>query len=198
MRWHALFLAGAPIVAAPAAADIWVATADLQPSSSYTAQITIDDTAGEIEFILTGPTGVWFALGLGATEMDGTYAIVTTPAPAVEERTLGQHSEGTGMTPSVTIDGHVVNGDGTSVFTLARAQDPGTGAYVFDMLDVQSGTPIPVIWGVGQDPILAYHGPQNRGSTDVSFEEQTATAAEAPAIVAQSFGKTKLIFRRVP
>jgi hypothetical protein len=185
MRWHALFLAGAPTVAAPAAADIWVATADLQPSSSYTAQITIDDTAGEIEFILTGPTGVWFALGLGATEMDGTYAIVTTPAPAVEERTLGQHSEGTGMTPSVTIDGHVVNGDGTSVFTLARAQDPGTGAYVFDMLE-------------GQDPILAYHGPQNRGSTDVSFEEQTATAAEPPAIVAQSFGKTKLIFRRVP
>ena len=188
----------AGLASVPATAATWVATADLQPSSSYTAQIAIDDTAGQIEFVLTGPTGVWFALGLGGTQMDGTYAIVTTPVPAAEERTLGQHNQGAPLTPSITLADHVVNGGGTSTFTITRDQDPGTGAYVFDMLDVQSGTPIPVIWGVGLDPILAYHGPTNRGDTEVSFEEQTATSAGPPAIVAQSFGKTKLIFSRVP
>lgn len=189
-------LVAAALLATPAPAAVWVASADLDPSHSFTAQITIDDGAGQIEFLLTGPDDRWFALGLGATSMNGTYSIITYPMPAVEERSLGNHSEGDVLLPAASLADHSTGG-GTATFTIGRAQDPGTGAYVFDMMDVESGAAIPVIWGVGQDPSFSYHGNSNRGSQDIQFESDATPTPEA-GMTLQSFGATKLVFRRVP
>ena len=146
VRSSSLAAAALVLAAGPASAASWVAQAELQPSSGYTVTITIDDVAETVEFALTGPDAQWFALGLGGTMMNGTYAIVTTPTPAVEERTLGNHNEGSVLTPSVTLSNHVDHLDGTVTFTLDRDVDPGNGGYAFDLNDVQQGLPIPVIF----------------------------------------------------
>jgi hypothetical protein len=182
------------LAVAPATAAVWVASADLDPSNSFTAEITIDDGTGIVQFVLSGPDTQWFALGLGGTSMSETYSIVTTPTPAVEERELGNHNAGTVLTPSITTESHVVNA-GTSTFTLTRVLDPGTGAYVFDMADVEGGVPIPVIWGVGQGAPFQYHGNSNRGAADVQFEGDATPVHHE--VVSQSFGATKMAFRRV-
>jgi len=180
--------------ASPASAEVWTAAAELDAASPFSIEITIDDGAGEIRFAMTGPEDKWFALGLGGSQMSGTYAIVTTPTPAVEERTLGNHNPGSPLPVAVVMDDYVVNGDGTSTFEVSRAQDPGTGAYVFDMQDVQAGVPIPVIWGVGQGAPFQYHG-DTRGDGGVEFQAD-ATPAPEGSVVAQTFGATKLLFLR--
>jgi hypothetical protein len=192
-----LILAASLVAAGGARAATYVATKTMATGGgTIETTITIDDTAGTLDIEMTGPNTRWLAIGMDSSLMGGTYTIVTYPAGSAEERTLGNHSAGSPLSPqNITLDIFTPNGDGTSTFAISRALDPGDpDAYVFPADPTVA--PIPFIWAVGQGASFSYHGAPNKNGGNVTFESD-ATAADEPSVREMSWGMAKFTFRRV-
>jgi len=182
---------------AVASADVWVADAVLSTGGGDVSMtVTIDDVTEDVDIELSGSDARWFAVGFGTNAMSGTYAIVTRPGGLVEERQLGNHNPGSVIGPTITLDSWTTGG-GQATFALSRTIDPGvSGVYVFPIVDVQNGAPIPLIWAVGQSGTFAYHGPGNKAFGSESFAPDGPVSAQEPGMRDASWGRIKLEFRR--
>ncbi len=184
---------------APAAqADVWTADVLLTTGGGDVAMtVTIDDVTEEVDIALTGSDSAWFAVGFGGSTMSGTYTIVTYPGGTVEERQLGEHNPGLPIGPTITLDAWSTPGGGVATFEMSRVADPGVAnVYVFPLADVQSGTPIPMIWGIGQGTSFTYHGPINKATGGQAFAPGGAVSADEPAVEDLSWGRVKMLFHR--
>jgi hypothetical protein len=182
------------VLVSPVRAATWVAEADLTTAGGdISLAVSVDDVSQIVAIEMTGSESIWFSVGFGGSVMADTYAIVAHPGGTVEERKLGDHTPGVPLSPSITLDGWSTPGNGMATFEMSRAIDPGIpDVWVFPLADIQSGTPIPIIWAVGQGAPFTYHGGGNRSSGDVAFGPGDIVATSP-----MSWGRVKLLFREV-
>eukprot|EP00040_Diaphanoeca_grandis_P019959 m.105756 g.105756 ORF g.105756 m.105756 type:complete len:792 (-) comp27674_c0_seq2:460-2835(-) len=125
-------------------------------SSYVNFGLDLDSTVagGLVTITITGPDGVWFGVGLGATVMaDKPNAIIVTGNGTVFEQKLADQSIGTQLPTSVKVlSNTVVKGNRTVVLTRAF-KGLTSGHYTFDptvpLLDFLNA--------IGRGPELAYH-----------------------------------------
>eukprot|EP01083_Nonionella_stella_P279752 951569_1 len=113
--------------------------------------LSIDHVANgaDVTITLSGPSSVWYGVGFNATTMaDEPYAIIIDGTGAVSERTLGDHSPGTLLPPSITIQSNAIS-NGIRTVTLTR---PVKGMS----FHLQTGS-LNVITAIGSTVELSYH-----------------------------------------
>lgn len=123
-------------------------------TSYVTMELDIDASADTVTISLTGPSTVWYGVGLGAQLMkDAPNAIIVQGNGSVFEQKLADQSPGSLLPTSVTVVSNSVSGNRRTV-VLTRALKGKTAAhYTFD---VNSAT-IPFINAVGKTPNFSYH-----------------------------------------
>lgn len=117
--------------------------------------VVLNATAGTATITLAGPSTVWFGVGIGASDMDGAYAIIVNGIGHVTERKLGKHLEGTLLKASVKVTNWTVVA-GIRTVVLSRPLKGATADYFSFSVQSQDAV-LKVISAVGSGPKLAYH-----------------------------------------
>ena len=122
--------------------------------------ITLNGAKGEALIELTGPSDVWFGVGINANVMaDHPYAIIVSGKDVatmdVSERKLGSHTPGTALKSSITVLSNIVNGENVRKVTMTRPLVGATGDYY--SFDLDNDNTVPLIVAIGSSPVFAYH-----------------------------------------
>ncbi len=127
--------------------------------------INIDDNIAEFTF--SGPENRYYAIGFDATQMSDNPYIFITQDNDIQERTLGNRSAGTLLTPSTTI----ISDEITSGERIIKFSRPLTGPNTnyFDFSTITDGSSINIIWSLGDTFNLVYHGGSTRGTSSITF-----------------------------
>ena len=135
----------------------------LKGASKFDSQLELSlehDTKTAI-LTMSGPAGVWFGLGFGASSMnDKPYAIIVDGTGAVSERRLVNHGPGTLLTPSITIMSNTMV-DKTRTVVVHRAVAGATKDHF--SLPLVPGD-LDMISAVGDSVKLAYHRTRSGGT----------------------------------
>ncbi len=187
------------LLAGPSSAAIFVGTAASPTTPSVELEITLDDGAEEITFVLRGPDDRWFAWGFGTDGMSG-YSLIVEQDGGVTFHERNLVATGDPGAPQAQQDLSLVSSSsagGVTELVLTRALDTGDAN---DFLFPAGEGTVELIWGRGGSSgagTLAYHGPQNKGTgQDLNLTEDTVTAA-GDEIATRSWGRIKMSFREV-
>eukprot|EP00040_Diaphanoeca_grandis_P020564 m.109371 g.109371 ORF g.109371 m.109371 type:complete len:861 (+) comp27951_c0_seq1:141-2723(+) len=101
--------------------------------------------------------GNWFGVGLNASAMQGTYALVVDGSGVLSEHRLGNHVAGAVLPTTAKVISSTLNGGTRTVV----AQLPITDVN-FDFEQVTVGT-FPIITAIGKSPLFSYHGERTSG-----------------------------------
>eukprot|EP00658_Telonema_sp_P-2_P017566 TRINITY_DN16837_c0_g1_i21.p1 TRINITY_DN16837_c0_g1~~TRINITY_DN16837_c0_g1_i21.p1 ORF type:complete len:697 (-),score=123.62 TRINITY_DN16837_c0_g1_i21:336-2426(-) len=135
--------------------------------ANVTVKLDLSAEAATARITLSGPAEVWFGAGFGGTEMQGTYGVVVLPNQSVVERTLGLHTEGSVLPPSVKLLSSSVT-DSIRTVVLERAL---TGThYSFD----PAAEAVSTIAAVGSTASFSYH--KTRSSSMLMLVRATGPA----------------------
>lgn len=146
----------------------------ITPEISIETLINTDDNI--VEITLTGPENRYYSIGLDATQMSDNPYVFMTQDSAIQERTLGNRSAGTLLTPSTTIISDEII-DSERIIKFSRPLT-GPSADYFDFSTITDGTTINIIWAVGSSFDLVYHGGTGRGSSSITFNADTTLSIE--------------------
>lgn len=125
--------------------------------------------AGKATMTLTGPSDVWFGVGLGATVMKDTpNAIIVLPNGTVFEQKLADQSPGTTLPMSLTVVSNTVTNTTRAVVVTRVFKGKTSGHYTFD----PTASTVNFINAVGRTPVFAYH--QSRGAAVLHLSLQGA------------------------
>lgn len=158
--------------------DAGAVAGEMQAAAS-TVALSLKFGDENVTMTLSGPDGVWFAVGLNASMMiDQPYAIVVDGHGTVTERQLGVagsqngHDPGKLLTPSVEVVHQSVQAGRRSV-TLTRSQKGASqDHFSFPQALVHTGGAVPVISAHGNTVTIAQH-PHD------AFSSSTLTLARA-------------------
>jgi len=157
-------------------------------SSLVHVAVALDATKDTATITLTGPSDVWFGVGFGASDMQGTYAMIVDGTGAVTEQKLGNHLAGTQLKASVKIVRATVS-DGNRTVVLSRPlKGAGSDYYTFSV-DSQDAT-VQFISAVGSGPQFSYH--KSKALSSLALLPATGGACvcpEAPKPFGQASGK---------
>ena len=131
--------AGAPLLGATAVGPVDVRVSINRASA--VATLTLSCAAN----------GSWFGVGLNASTMDGTFALVVDGSGALTEHQLGMHAAGAVLPASAKVTSSAVIAGRRTVV----AQLPLTGPN-FDFAGLAAGS-LPLIAAAGAGPTFAYH-----------------------------------------
>jgi len=115
--------------------------------------ISLHPQAQTATITMSGPASVWFGTGFGSSNMKGTYAIVVDGSGKVTERTLGDHTAGALLPPSVSLRSSKVAGASRVVVLRRpmRAADPRGFSFS------ANSSVLPLIDAVGSTKQFAHH-----------------------------------------
>lgn len=85
---------------------------------AVSVRLNVSGAASTVTLTLSGPSDVWYGVGFNATAMDGAYTIIIE-GKNVSERKLGDHTEGSLLSSSVTVLSNVEN-NGMRTVVLTR------------------------------------------------------------------------------
>ena len=142
----------------------------------FTTNIEIDGNTFTTKLILSGPSNVWLAIGFGNSEMNGTDIFMTNgstirdafsepgPSSSLERPVPAQDSPGNESGDWNLVSNTVTEGTRTIVATrINNTQD--SNDYIFDV----TASSLSVIYAHGGTSNYAWHGPDNRGATDLAI-----------------------------
>ena len=102
-QWTATFNVAAKAAACPASTP-GAALSGSAEVGTVSVAMQVDAAKGSVELTMSCASGgFWFGVGLNATKMDGSYAVVVDGTGAVTEHSLGMHAPGTQLPPTVTV-----------------------------------------------------------------------------------------------
>lgn len=116
--------------------------------------LTVSRSGTNANITMTGPDGVWFGVGFGATQMsDLPYAIIVDGRGNVTERKMGNHAPGDELTKMINVLESTVNA-GMRTVVLTR---PAAGITPRHFTIPSAPGDINIIAAVGNTAELAYH-----------------------------------------
>jgi hypothetical protein len=145
----------------------------LNDGDLYTAEI--DVTSSLVTLTLSGPDGRYLGLGFGVQSMttDGDVVIFLNDGTfKLTDRYFGDNGSGSGINVVPILDtnqdwsivSNTLNGNQRTIIATRLPDTGDTRDYVFSTSD----TSIDLVWSIGFDYGLFYHGP-TRGKTMQSF-----------------------------
>jgi len=158
-------------------------------TSPVTFVLELDSATSTATITLSGPSSVWFGVGLNATTMgsgapgtpNGPYTIVVDGAGKVMERRLWNHQAGTVLAPSVKVVSNTVAGALRTVVLTRPMKGATSKHYIFDCASAS----LPFINAVGKASAFAYHAKRDvsavgaaAGRALVRLRRQAACSAE--------------------
>ena len=143
--------------------------------SGLTANITIDGETFTTTLTLTGPTDVWFAIGFGNQEMNGTDIFMTDgntirdafsePGPSSSlERPIPPADVSSNESGDWTLISNTVSDNERTIVATRNNDTQDSLDYVFSA----SVGSLSIIYAMGGTSTYAWHGPENRGGTALS------------------------------
>ena len=147
----------------------------LQAGLQAAAGEAVTVAGGTARINITGPAGVWFGAGFGASTMKGTYAIIVDGHGVVTERQLGDHAPGIVLSPwnanvttpstthapssslsssSFTVVSNEVTGGTRTVVVQRPLTGPSSAYYTFDPRALAG---LSVLSAVGSSPDFSFH-----------------------------------------
>jgi hypothetical protein len=152
-------------------------TGTITLTSGYTVKFDTNSTT--VTMTLVGPSDKWLGLGFGMTGMsqsgDGVIASGTTATLTDRNFTGSQNTPNSDVTQNWTTTSNVVVGSVRTIIAT-RALSTGDTAGV-DYTFANSANSINLIWALGSNLTLAYHG--SRGNISGTFVLSTDTFAMA-------------------
>eukprot|EP00501_MAST-03F_sp_TOSAG23-6_P000551 GSMAST32.ASY1.ANO1.572.1 assembled CDS len=130
-----------------------------QSGSSYTKTTDVKKKPVDqaVEITISGPVGVWFGVGLGASEMSSLpNAIIVDGSGIVTERKLGNHDGGSLISTQVKVISNTVHNNIRTV-TMTRAIVGATTEHYTFKPNTANGLVIPFISAVGNGSTFAFH-----------------------------------------
>lgn len=153
--------------------------------------VSLDARTDTATITLAGPSAVWFGVGFGASNMDGTYAIIVDGTGRVTERKLGKHLAGTQLKASVKVTNSSVE-DGLRTLVLSRQLKGGSADYYSFSVASQDAV-VNLISAIGSGPKFSYHKSKALSSLallPVGGESSGACVCpQAPKAFGQASGK---------
>ena len=95
-----LFLYAVCALGLTAQAQIYQGSTTL--GSNLTLDITVNTNTDSVAIETSGPAAGYFAIGFGATSMNGTYILLVNSNGTVNERRLGQWYDGSTLSSSIS------------------------------------------------------------------------------------------------
>lgn len=135
-------------------------TATVSASNNMTITVTVNTNTNMVDMTLTGPSSSWFGYGFGGSTMNGRYTMISSGTGGFEERTLGNHTQGSSLTSSVSVNSNTTSG-GVRTVTLSRSRVGSTGSY-FTFPNTPGN--VTMIWAKGTTSSLSQHLSNARGS----------------------------------
>jgi len=143
--------------------------------SGLTANITIDGETFTTTLTLTGPSDVWFAIGFGNEEMNGTDIFMTDgntirdafsePGPSSSlDRPIPPSDDSSNESGDWTLVSNTVSDNERTIVATRNNNTQDSQDYVFN---ASTGS-LSIIYAMGGTSTYAWHGPENRGGTALS------------------------------
>ena len=124
-------------------------------NKSVSMSISLDATKGQATITLSGPSEVWFGVGLNAQAMsDLPYAIIVNGSGQVQERKLANHDPGVQIADSITVTSNTVN-NGVRTLVMTRPMKGATANH-FTFAPADQST-LPFISAIGSGPVFTRH-----------------------------------------
>ena len=159
-----LFLYAVCALGLTAQAQIYQGSTTL--GSNLTLDITVNTNTDSVAIEASGPAAGYFAIGFGATSMNGTYILLVNSNGTVNERRLGQWNGGSTLSSSISYNALTSMGTRTAYIDRARI-GASTQHYSFP----SNGGSVSLIWARGGTS-FGNHGSSNRGSGTINLINQ--------------------------
>lgn len=133
--------------------------------------MSISDNEDLISLTLTGPTSVYYSIGVGSCTMDGAWSLIIPGIDATDgsdpfEQLLGKDSAGYPLDSTFDVTEDTTDGALRTVkFTRSLSTTISDEYYDFTTDDDK----LIVMWAYGQGADYANHGEYNRDCTTLSF-----------------------------
>ena len=142
-------------------------------SSLVNVSISLTEATSQAKITLTGPSDVWFGVGINAHAMaDQPWTIVVegeANSTTVTERHLGNHNPGSVLPPSLKVLSIDVDHEHkTRTIMVSRdLQGKDSRYYTFDLKAImETNGALPFINAIGSSPTISYHKAHAIGASD--------------------------------
>ena len=157
--------------------------------------VWVSANATHLEITATGPSRVWFGVGLNATVMGAKpWTLVVDGTGAVSEHQLGNHIAGTVLPKSVTVVESRTSG-GRRTVKVVRPMS--TAHSSFDLGAVLENSQLPLISAVGSGAKFAYHKQKSVATVHMVALDAPTCLCSDPSAAVFGEGKGKLIYNPV-